>query len=261
MTNPLIGITSNYSTMPLSLLTSSTLQRSYITAVIKAGGIPLIIPSDIDEIGWKELTTRLDGILFSGGGDIATDYFNGEDHPAISGIEPARDALELGMVREVVAAGKPFLGICRGLQSVNVALGGTLYTHIPDQVPNSLVHEQERGEDASSRTELGHAVSIQPGTYLARVTGQTRLNVNSFHHHGIKDLAPGLLFSAQSPDGVIEAVELPNHPFGLAVQWHPEWLVDIESELAIFKAFVDAAAGRLNFKNGIISGRFAQQID
>ena len=249
MTSPLIGITSNYSSMPLSLLTSSTLQRSYITAVIRAGGLPVIIPSDIDQNGWQELVMRLDGILFSGGGDIAIDYFNGEPHPAIEGIEPPRDALELGMVREVVASEKPFLGICRGLQSVNVALGGTLYTHIPDQIPNPLTHEQERGQDASSRAELGHTVSIQPNTYLAKITGQTQMSVNSFHHQGIKELAPGLRVTAQAPDGVIEAVELPGHPFGLAVQWHPEWLVHLEPQLNLFKAFVDASAGRLNLKN------------
>ena len=249
MTAPLIGITSNYSPMPLSLLTSSTLQRSYITAVIRAGGVPLIIPSDIDEQGWKELAFRLDGILFSGGGDISIENFNGEDHPAISGIEPPRDALELGMVHEVVASGKPFLGICRGLQSVNVALGGTLYTHIPAQVSNPLIHEQERGPDASSRIELGHTVSIEPGTYLAQITGQTDMGVNSFHHQAIKDLAPGLRITARSSDGVIEAVELPDHPFGLAVQWHPEWLVDLEPEMKLFKAFVDAAAGQLNLKS------------
>ena len=248
MPSPLIGITSNYSHVPFSLLTSSTLQRSYITAVLKAGGLPVIIPSDIDEDGWKELVSRLDGVLFSGGGDIDIEIFKGEPHPAVEGVEPPRDAIEIGMVREVVASAKPFLGICRGLQSVNVALGGTLFTHIPDQVPNSLLHNQP-SKNIQSRTVLSHTVSIEADSYLARLVGVTSMGVNSFHHQGIKVLAPNLRVVAQAPDGVIEAVELPDHPFGVAVQWHPEWLVDQEPELRLFKAFVDAAAGRLNLQN------------
>ena len=240
MTSPLIGITSNYSSMPLSLLTSSTLQRSYISAVIRAGGLPVIIPSDITEAGWKELVTRLDGILFSGGGDISLDNFEGEEHPAIDGIEPPRDAIEIGMVREAVASAKPFLGICRGLQSVNVALGGTLYTHIPAQVPNSLVHNQPSGGDWHNRTVLSHTVSIQPGSYLAKLTGETEMGVNSFHHQGLGQIANGFKVVGRASDGVVEAIESVDSAFIFGVQWHPEDMYSTDvNMLNLFKMFVD----------------------
>ena len=213
------------------------LMQSYINAVMHAGGVPVLIPSLIAEDGWDTVYSRLDGILFSGGGDIGLEYSPGEPHPRIDDIDLARDAIELKMVQAAASDGKPFLGICRGCQVMNVALGGTLYTHIPDQLANALDHSYP----GNMRTMLVHDVKIEEGTRMAEIFGEPILKVNSLHHQGIKDLAPSIRVAGHAPDGLVEAVELPDHPFGLAVQWHPEWLTDQESMRSLFKNFVQAA--------------------
>jgi putative glutamine amidotransferase len=242
MPAPLIGITTRTAPLPPSLLPSVMVQQSYTNAILNAGGIPLLIPSDINESDWQTLFTRLDGILFTGGGDIATGLFNGVDHPAVYGIDAPRDAIELGLARYAANGGKPFLGICRGLQVANVALGGTLYTHIPDQLPNALVHEYPGEDGIPARTALAHLVRIEEDSQIGKILAEPIMHVNSLHHQGIKDVASGLRAVAFAPDGLVEAVEMPEHPFAIAVQWHPEWLTDQPPIRRLFKAFVDAAA-------------------
>jgi putative glutamine amidotransferase len=134
------------------------------------------------------------------------------------------------------------LGICRGLQVANVALGGTLYTHIPDQHPNALQHEYSGEDGIPARTALVHPVRIEEGSRIGKILGEPILNVNSLHHQGIKAVAPGLKAVAFAPDGLVEAVEMSEHPFAIAVQWHPEWLTDQEPIRRLFRAFVEAAA-------------------
>ena len=137
--------------------------------------------------------------------------------------------------------GKPFFGICRGAQVVNVALGGNLYTHIEDQHPDALKHDYYPDYP---RNRLSHPVRVEEGSRLAGIVDEPVLQVNSLHHQGIKGLAPTLKPVAYAPDGIIEAVELSDHPFGLAVQWHPEWLTDQQPMRNLFKAFVDSARKR-----------------
>lgn len=244
MPTPIIGITTRTAPVPPSLLPSVMVQQSYTNAILNAGGVPVLIPSEIKEADWEVLFNRLDGILFTGGGDIATELFNGEIHPAVYGIDPPRDAIELGLARYAATDGKPFLGICRGLQVANVALGGTLYTHIPDQLPNSLVHDYPGDDGFPARTALAHLVRIEEDSRIGKILAEPILHVNSLHHQGIKDVASGMKAVAYAPDGLVEAIELPDHPFGIAVQWHPEWLTDQESIRRLFKAFVDAAAAQ-----------------
>jgi putative glutamine amidotransferase len=232
---PLIGITTNQSTNSYGQPTV-LLQQSYIRAIMQARGVPVLIPSMIATDGWEEVYSRLDGIVFSGGGDIALEHFIGDPHPRIDDIEPERDAVELQMIQAAASDGKPFLGICRGCQVLNVALGGTLYTHIPDQLPGALDHSYP----GNKRTVLVHEVKIEEGTHIAEIYGEPIIKVNSLHHQGLKDIAPGLRVAGQAPDGLVEAIELPEHPFGLAVQWHPEWLTDQESTRSLFKKFVEA---------------------
>jgi putative glutamine amidotransferase len=220
------------------------IQQAYPNAILEAGGVPVLIPSEVSERGWNELFRHLDGILFPGGPDIATERFGGVPHPAVYGVDEARDALELGLAKLAADEGKPFLGICRGAQVTNVALGGTLYTHIPDQYPNALQHDYPGEDGIPARTALAHPVRIEGGSRIGKVLGETGLKVNSLHHQGIKDVAPALKAVAFAPDGMIEAVEIPEHPFAIAVQWHPEWLTDQEPIRRLFKAFVDAAAKR-----------------
>ena len=233
---PIIGITTLEGKNPDGLPTVVLLQ-AYIHAIIQAGGVPILIPSMLAEGDWEVLYKRLDGILFSGGGDIAPDYFNGENHPRITGIEPLRDSIELSLLRAVVDDGKPFLGICRGIQTLNVGLGGTLYEHLGEQFRGEIDHTYP----STMRTTLVHEVKIEEGTRIAEVVGEPILKVNSLHHQGLRGVAPGLRVTGYAPDGLVEAVELPDHPFGLAVQWHPEWMTDQLSTRKLFKAFVEAA--------------------
>ena len=240
---PIIGLTTRKDLTPTGLPVVMV-QQAYVHAIIQAGGAPLLIPSDLPNAGWRELRQRLDGILFTGGGDIAVEHFNAAPHPKVDGVDEARDALELDLVRCAAQDGTPFLGICRGLQVANVALGGTLYTDIHDQAVDALNHSYENANPLKERTELIHAVRVEAGSRVKGILGASLLQVNSLHHQGVKDLAPGLAAVAFAPDGMIEAIELPGHPFGIAVQWHPEWLTDQEATRRLFKAFVDAARAR-----------------
>ena len=233
---PIIGITTYQSTNAHGQPTV-VLMQSYIHAIMQAGGVPVLIPSMIAEDGWDALYSRLDGILFSGGGDIALEHSPGDPHPRIDDVELDRDSVEFKMVQASALDGKPFLGICRGCQVMNVALGGTLYTHIPDQLPNALDHSYP----GNKRTVLVHEVKIEEGTRIAEIVGEPILKVNSLHHQGLKDIAPSLRATGHAPDGLVESVELPDHPFGLGVQWHPEWLTDQVPTRNLFRKFVEVA--------------------
>ncbi len=233
---PIIGITTTEG-KNIHGFSTTNLMQSYSKAVMQAGGVPVLIPSMLAESGWDALYSRLDGLLFAGGGDISLEYFAGEAHPRIDEVDPLRDVIEMNLIQAAAADGKPFLGICRGVQAVNVALGGTLYTHIPDQLPNALDHSYP----GNMFTVLVHEVKIEEGTHIAEVLGEPIVKVNSLHHQGLKDIAPSLRVTGHAPDGLVEAVELPNHPFGIAVQWHPEWLTDQQPTRNLFRKFVEAA--------------------
>ena len=233
---PLIGITTTQSKTVYGQPTVMLMQ-SYINAVMQAGGVPILIPSLLSEDGWDVVYSRLDGILFSGGGDIGLEFSPGDPHPRIDEVDLQRDSIEMKMVQAAASDSKPFLGICRGCQVMNVALGGTIYTHLPDQLPNALDHSYP----GNMRTVLVHDVKIEEGTRLAEIFSEPIIKVNSLHHQGLKTIAPSLRVAGHSPDGLVESIELPDHPFGLAVQWHPEWLTDQESTRNLFRKFVETA--------------------
>jgi putative glutamine amidotransferase len=237
MTYPVIGVTTyqgkNDEGFPIMAV-----QRAYVEALVQAGGLPLLIPPSLNDGTYKELIGRLDGILFTGGGDIAIDRFGGEQHPRIGSIDVERDSLELSFLNSLINDEKPFLGICRGFQVINVALGGSLYTDIEDQMPGALKHDYYPDYP---RSYLAHKVVVESRTRLAKILGKEDLSVNSLHHQGAKDIPAGLKPTAFAPDGLVEAVELPNHPFGLAVQWHPECLTNQPAMQQLFRAFVEAA--------------------
>ncbi len=240
MKTPLIGLTT-YNQTNKSNFPIAALMHKYIDAIAEAGGAPLLIPSGLQAEALETIFDRLDGVLFTGGGDVAIERYGGQSHPDVSGVDPARDAVEIELVRLAVARGKPFLGICRGIQVVNVALGGTLYTHIPDQRSGALKHNYDSG---SQREYLAHRVQIEPESRMAEIFGVTDFEVNSLHHQGILQSAPGLKPVGYAPDGLIEAAELRGHVFGMAVQWHPEWLTAYEHARRLFRAFVEAAGGK-----------------
>jgi putative glutamine amidotransferase len=238
MNHPLIGLTTfrNKSAAGLSQI---SVTEAYVNALIGAGAAPLLIPLGLPETVLQTIFSRLDGILFTGGGDVNPGLYQGQDHPLVDEVDPDRDRIEIQLIQKASRSSLPFLGICRGLQVVNVALGGTLYEDILDQRPGSQRHQFWPEQP---RNHLAHPVEIEPTSRLAAILGVDRPEVNSFHHQGIRDLAPVLAASAYAPDGLIEAVELPDHPFGLAVQWHPEWLVmDSAAMRELFKELVHAA--------------------
>ena len=233
---PLIGITTRNSRDADGHSTVS-IQHSYVNAIIEAGGVAVPVPSILPEEDFLQLYSQLDGILFTGGGDIALRHFSGSDHPRIDGVDDARDFVELTLLRTATKDGKPYLGICRGAQLMNVALGGTLYTHIPDQLKGALDHDYP----GNMRRTIVHPVHVDESTRSAEIFGETLLNVNSLHHQGLKDIASGLRVAGHAPDGLVEVLELPDHPYAVAVQWHPEWLTDQPAMQRLFKSFVDAS--------------------
>ena len=237
MARPLIGITTSRVLNNANIQVMSTAE-AYVQAVYRAGGLPVLIPLGITDADLKALLARLDGLLFTGGGDIAPGRYGGQPHPRVYDIDPDRDRVEINLVQMAVDDGMPFLGICRGFQVLNVAMGGTMYEDILDQHPGALKHDYFPGYP---REMLVHPVRVAPGSRLAEILEQTEVEVNSLHHQGVRQVPEALRTTAFAPDGIPEAVELPGHPFGLAVQWHPEWLQAHAPMRRLFEALVGAA--------------------
>ncbi len=236
MPAPLIGITCSRDNNSFGYPVLD-IPEVYIQALLTAGANPVIIPLGLPQDRLQAVFSRLDGVLFSGGGDVDPDAYGGGDRSLATYIDPDRDRVELQLLQHTLADQKPFLGICRGLQLINVGLGGTLYEDLLAQRPDTQRHQFS---GMQPRQEPAHWVEVTPGSRMAHVLGATSTGVNSFHHQGVRQLAPGLLASAFGPDGVIEAFELPGYPFGLAVQWHPEWMVGDPGMAGLFRAFVQA---------------------
>ena len=235
MPKPLIGITTTR-LLNSSKRTAFGVNAPYTDAITAAGGFPVLIPLNISNDDLDTLLFRLDGILFTGGYDIDPRRYGGHSHPSVERIDQSRDEIEINLVRLLEKSGKPFLGICRGLQIVNVAMGGSLYEHLPDQAPGDIIHDNHK----LPRSFLAHRVTINPKNHLSHILASNKVLVNSLHHQGIRKLAKGLLPTAVASDSLIEAFELPGHRFGLAVQWHPEELQEHEDMRRLFQAFVQS---------------------
>ncbi len=211
--------------------------QQYAECVVAAGGLPLLLPNVPPEAAAAYLS-RIDGLILGGGWDVDPFLYGDEPAPDLRQLEQARDRLELALARGAHGEGMPIFGICRGTQLLNVAMGGTLIQHIPDEIDAPIRHEQvDVRPDA-----LSHHVDIEEGTRLHAIAGTTRARVNTFHHQAVDQVAPGLLISARAPDRVIEGIEDPRHPFCLGVQWHPERSPEDVLSRALFAQFVAAAA-------------------
>ena len=239
MTSPIIGVTTSAERTDKGV-DRAFVNASYLRAVQRAGGVPLLLTPFHSVASLARL--RVDGLLLTGGGDIDPARFGETRHAKTDLISAERDELELERVtRQAIDTGLPLFAICRGLQVLNVALNGTLHQHVPDVFGESIAHSQ-----GGARNDRTHEVAVEPESMLASLARSERLAVNSFHHQAIKDLGDGLTPVAWADDKVVEAVELPGaRGFVLAVQWHPEELVEHDPAAArLFQALVDAARAR-----------------
>ena len=234
MTKPLIGLTldseepGGYSKLPWYAL-----RQNYCTAVVRAGGLPVLLPHEPEQA--DAYLDEIDGLIVTGGNfDVDPALFGDTTrHPTVK-TKDRRTAFEVNVTKGALARNMPVLGICGGQQLLNVALGGTLIQHIPDEVDGALAHEQP-----NPRTEAGHIVTVKPGTLLHRICGAEELAVNSAHHQAVKAVGEGVVVDAVAEDGVIEGIEHPGYRFCLGVQWHPEYSISSGDD-RIFDAFVAA---------------------
>ena len=237
MASPRIGLTT-YARFDRNQEENVRVPCNYIDTIRRAGGMPVLLPAGEEDI--QGLLSAVDGLLLLGGGDVCPHLYGGESHETIYETDEERDQFEISLVNEAVKTSLPVLGICRGIQVLNVALGGTLHAHLPDVVGETVKHKPE----PSSAIE--HELSVTPGSRLAEVMGQLEFSANSDHHQAIREIAPGLSAVAEAPDGVIEAVEMPGHPWLVAVQWHPErTAAEDPVQQRLFDQFVIASTSSL----------------
>lgn len=241
---PIIGITPSpfKATSAAGELERYAIAACYVNAVIAAGGVPIVLPP---QDGSTDAILRIvDGLLFSGGADIDPAIYGDTDvHPKTYDIHPLRDRFELELIKAAIERDIPTFCICRGIQVLNVACGGTLHQDVPDQYSAAIPHRQQ--ETGHQNHESSHSVLAESGSLLETTYDLTDIPVNSYHHQAVKEIAPGLRVAGLSEDGLVEAVELPGKSFVLGVQWHPEMMFEAHPEhLAPFKQLVEAAAAR-----------------
>lgn len=211
--------------------------RHYVRSVIDAGGLPVLVPVSVDEQRLRRMYDLCAGVMLTGGADCDPAVYGEAAHPRTYGIDADRDRAELLLTRWAVADDRPLFGICRGVQMMNVAMGGTLIQDIPSQLSTPIEHSATGERNAES-----HRVRAADGSVLAAALGADDVGVNSFHHQSVHRLGEGFVASAQAGDGVIEAIEMPARRFTVGVQWHPEDLSAEHAEMqALFDAFVRAS--------------------
>lgn len=234
---PLIALIATRQTHPKRAPTYE-IPQAYLDAILTAGGLPILLPTSLPINALPELVNRFDGFVLSGGGDVDPALYGGKANANVHAINAERDAFELALVPLVLAADKPLLAICRGVQVLNVALGGSLYEDIASTLSAAQRHDWYPNYP---RDYLAHTVEVEPGSRLARILGTRKLRTNSLHHQAIRQPAPAFEVVAHAEDGVIEAVELPGKRFAIGVQWHPECLPEEPAIQRLFKAFVIAS--------------------
>lgn len=230
---PIIGIASAKKFIPGDTSDQYfTIAKAYIDAIVKAGGIPFVLPLLNDDAPFQEMIQSVDGVLLAGGGDPAPHLFGEPPLAGLDEVDYERDLAEIAVIKEAVAQGKPIFGICRGMQILNVALGGTLIQDIPRQVPGAYQHNQ-----IGSKAYGCHHVALESG-FIRDVVGKSEILVNSSHHQSIKEVAQGFRATASTHDGVIEAIESEDG-YHVGVQWHPERMWPHNTDmLELFRAYI-----------------------
>lgn len=234
MAPPLIGLT----TSPSLDAQQASAHAAYAQAIADARGQPVYLTPGLPAETLRDLYEQLDGLLLPGGGDLDPSTYGLNTTARLMGVDRERDHLELTLARWALEDGKPVLGICRGQQLLNVAAGGTLIPDIPSARPDALPHsDPDRAPEA-----LAHSVTVERDSYLAKTGTPPSVEVNSSHHQAVDRVAAGWRVSAVAPDGIIEGIEAPGHPFALAVQWHPERLGGRPDAAGLFATFVQIAS-------------------
>lgn len=216
-------------------------RHTYVDAVVRAGGAPVLIPLVAEESVLRRIYSIIDGLLLAGGGDVDPAHYGESPIPELGTIDTLRDTVEMPLAQWALADGKPILGICRGIQVLNVAMGGTLYQDIPSQLESDVHNNSYTNQDW---TYMAHALQLDPNSQMAQLFGTTEFSTNSLHHQSLKQVAPGLRAVGWAPDGVVEAVEGLNGQFIMGLQCHPEAL-QAEADprwQSLFKRFVDSCA-------------------
>lgn len=233
--NPRIGIITIIDTTNPAAERSSV-SMDYVISVEKTGGIPLLLPFTVDDSVLSQYIDCCDGFLFSGGIDISPCKYGANPIPLLGTTSLRLDEYQLSLMKKVMESGKPFMAICRGIQVLNVACGGTLYQD-SSVVPGTVMKHMQ----ASDRGDISHEVTIVPGTRLASMFGE-KVWTNSYHHQSIKDLGKGLVIAARADDGVVEAVELDDYGYGMGIQWHPEVMFKVSDSMRpLFQGLVEAS--------------------
>ncbi|MGQ9489366.1 MAG: gamma-glutamyl-gamma-aminobutyrate hydrolase family protein [Anaerolineae bacterium] len=240
---PLIGIpAATYTDQEYVATPTHRLNGNYPAALAACGALPVVIPLNLPDAILHDLFLRLDGLCLPGGVDVDPVHYGEPHHAALGQVDAARDDTELKLARWALDADLPILGICRGIQLLNVAAGGSLYQDIPAQLPEAGRHNYRLAEIAWDRPT--HRVHMAEGSLLARVLGAREVMTNSYHHQAVKRVADGFRPVAWADDGVVEGIEHPGRRFVLAVQWHPEGMFRSDPfARRIFEAFVAAACG------------------
>lgn len=243
MMQPIIGITAGeiFNKLYPHSPPAQGQPHTYIDATVRAGGAPFVIPLTKDKGALRSLYEQCSGILLAGGNDLDPRRYGQQPTKHTTDQDPPRDEQELKLLQWALEDNKPVLGICRGMQLINVARGGDLYQHIPEDLPDAVIHNI--ASEGKQESRIVHTLRIDPGSQLAKIMGATELGANAYHHQAIKELGDGVVATAWAEDDVIEGLELPSKKYVVAVQSHPESLEEsIEPEWRkLFKSFVVAS--------------------
>lgn len=235
---PLIGIPTRSLTLADDTLLRYAGLATYTHATELAGGAPVLIPLGLSEDTLRAIFDKLDGLLLQGGVDVHPQTYGETVEPYCGEIDIARDEVELRIIRWALAEKMPTLGICRGIQMLNVAAGGSLYQDIPAQLNSPLRHQHVKGNPYDFHA---HTIDIDAQSKLANALGATKIEVNSLHHQALKQIAPGFCVIARAPDGIVEGIEASDERYVVGVQFHPEWMIEDDARMiGIFKSFVNA---------------------